>query len=57
MSSTVALLVLLTGVVIGYHLQALVARLRARYRRATYKPAVLRRLALDLDPDQEVKES
>lgn len=51
MTLTVAILILLLGIAIGYRLQALVVRLRTSYRRATYKPAVLRRLSLDIDPD------
>jgi len=47
------LLVLLAGIVIGYHLNALIARLRARHRRAGYQPAVLHRLALDLDQNEK----
>ena len=47
------LLVLLVGTVIGYRLHALITRMRTRYRRASYQPAVLRRLVLDLDQDEK----
>lgn len=47
------LLVLLVGTVIGYRLNALITGMRTRYRRASYQPAVLRRLALDLDQDEK----
>lgn len=47
------LLALLVGTVIGYCLNALITRMRTRYRRARCQPAVLRRLALDLDQDEK----
>lgn len=47
MTFTVAFLILLLGVAIGWRLPRLLDIVRARYRGATYKPAVLRRVSPD----------
>lgn len=43
MTFTVAFLILALGIAIGYRLPGPVARLKAYYRRRTYRPAVLKR--------------
>lgn len=47
MTFTVALLILALGIAIGYRLPDPIARIKALYRRLTYKPAVLRRIEPD----------
>lgn len=42
MSFSVALLILVAGIAIGYRLPAPVARLKAAWRRRRYKPALLK---------------
>lgn len=44
MNFSVALFILVAGIVIGYRLPGPVARLKAWYRSMTYKPALLKPL-------------
>lgn len=43
MTFTVAFFILFVGIAIGYRLPGPVARLKAWYRRMTYKPVLLKR--------------
>ncbi|MEC4719804.1 hypothetical protein RY831_11640 [Noviherbaspirillum sp. CPCC 100848] len=43
MTFTVAFLILIVGIAIGYRLPGPLARLKEFYRRQTYKPVMLRR--------------